>query len=134
MDAVKVEEYLEIGLGREEIFRVTEEHTAKHMGSGAVQVLATPWMILYIEKTALNLLAEHLPKGYSSVGTLVNVRHLAPSAVESEVRACVKIMALDGFSVVLDVEVWDREVLVGKGTHERYVIDIERFLERVQDT
>ena len=81
-----LENYLKVGLTREETFQVTEEHAAAHVGSGGSRVLATPWMIAFMERVAFRLLEEHLPEGESSVGVLVEVSHLAPTSVGKSVR------------------------------------------------
>lgn len=128
MDITK---FLQVGLGREETFMVEERHTAAHVGSGTVRVLATPWMIAFMEINARKLLDEHLPEGYSSVGVLVNVRHLSPSRLGSTVLAKANIEGIEKNTVTLAVEVWEGETLIGKGTHERVVIEVERFLRRV---
>lgn len=123
---------LKAGMTRQQEFTVVDEHTALHMGSGAVKVLATPMMIAYIEITALALMAEHLQEGYASVGTHVNVRHLAPSKLGAAVRVNVTIEELDSNKVFFSTEVWDGETQVGVGTHQRFVIDTERFLKRLE--
>lgn len=127
-----VNDYLKPGLTRQQDFIVEETHTAAHIGSGAVKALATPWMVAFMEITARTLLDEHLPEGYSSVGIRVNVRHLAPSALGSQLRAEVTVDAIAGYKVTLSVAVWDREQQVGAGNHERHVIDVQRFLKRVE--
>ena len=121
-----------VGMHLEEIFLVEEEHTAKHVGSGGSQVLATPWMIGFMERVAHHLLAELLPELYSSVGALVNIRHLAPTPVGKQVRVRAEIISVDGMKVEFAVAAWDDVEKIGIGTHERYVIDIERFLKRVE--
>ena len=130
---MEVKDYLHAGLSREEKFEVEEKHTAPHVGSGVVRVLGTPWLIAFMEITARKLLDAHLPEGYSTVGVLVNVRHLAASRLGSLIRTRVAVREVDGNRVMLDVEAWDGEELAGKGEHERYVIDVQRFLKRVEE-
>jgi predicted thioesterase len=77
------------------------------------------------------MLDEYLPKGYSTVGVLVNVRHLAPSTVGRAVRVTAEVKSVEGSKVILDVAAWDEEEQIGSGSHERFVIDVERFLKRV---
>jgi len=124
-------EYVQIGMSREEIFTVEEAHTAAHVGSGSSRVLASPWMITFMERAARQLLGDVLPQGYSSVGVHVDVRHLAPSPVGSKVRAMAEVVAIDGYKVDFSVQAWDDYELVGAGTHRRAVIDEARFLSRV---
>lgn len=123
---------IEAGQKRIQEFIVGDEHTASHLGSGSVQVLATPIMIAFIENTALKLLDLSLEEGYSSVGTRVDIRHLAPSPIGSQVRVEVVVDRVEGKKVSLLAEVWDGHTLVGSGTHERYVIEVSRFMERIK--
>jgi len=123
---------IEAGQKLEKEFIVEEKHTASHIGSGSVQVLATPVMIAFIEITGMKLLDQSLEEGYSSVGTRVDIRHLAPSPLGRQVRVQVVVDQVDGQKITLQVEVWDGDTLVGSGTHERFVIDVARFLERVR--
>ncbi len=125
------EKYLKPGLSHQMEFTVEEKHTASHVGSGPVRVLATPWMIAYIEITSRTLLDGHLPDTHSSVGTLVNVRHLAPSPMGTKIHTEVEIDSVEGNKVTLTVSAREGEKRVGEGTHERFVIDKERFLKRI---
>ena len=125
------EKYLKPGLSHQMEFTVEEKHAASHVGSGPVRVLATPWMIAFIEITSRTLLDEHLPDTHSSVGTLVNVRHLAPSPLGTKIHTEVEIDSVEGNKVTLTVSARDGEKRVGEGTHERFVIDKERFLKRI---
>ena len=125
-------DYLIPGMFREQIFTVEEVHTAAQVGSGTLRVLATPSMIAYMETTARILLDDNLPDTHSSVGVLVNIRHLAPSPQGSEVRVRAEIIDVEKNLVSLSVQAWDDEEQIGKGQHERVVIDIKRFLKRVE--
>jgi predicted thioesterase len=78
------------------------------------------------------LLAEKLPEAYSSVGVLVNVRHLAPTPVGSKLRVRAEVVEIDGLKVIFKVQAWDEQELVGDGMHERFVVDASRFLQRVE--
>jgi fluoroacetyl-CoA thioesterase len=123
---------IHLGMQREETFAVEDSHSAMHVGSGASRVLATPWMIAFMERNAHRLLAEKLPDGYSSVGVLVNVRHLAPTPVGSRLRVMARVIGIDGLKVTFNVEAWDQQEQVGEGMHERFVIETQRFLQRVE--
>lgn len=125
------EKYLKPSLSHQMEFTIEEKHTASHVGSGPVRVLATPWMIAFIEITSRTLLDEHLPDTHSSVGTLVNVRHLAPTPLGGKIHTEVEIDSVEGNKVTLVVSANDGEKQVGGGTHERFVIDKERFLKRI---
>ena len=127
-----IDEVIQKGMTREETFQVAEEHTAIHVGSGGSRVLATPWMIAFMERAAHRLLAENLPAGESSVGVLVDVRHLAPTPIGAAVRVQVEIVTLDGAQVTFYVQAWDQAEKIGEGHHQRVVINEARFLRRVE--
>lgn len=126
-------ELIHPGLKREELFLVEENHTAMHLGSGASRVLATPWMIAFMERTCHRLLASLLPSGYSSVGILVNVRHLAACAVGTQLKVIGEVESLNGLKVMFNVSAWDGETQIGSGQHERFIIDEERFLSKLKN-
>lgn len=128
---MELDQIIKPGMSKEEVFLVEERHSALHVGSGSVRVLATPWMIGFMERVCQRLLAEHLPQGYSSVGVRVDVQHLAPAPVGSQVRVRGEILSLDGSKVNFQVEAWDGEEQIGAGQHQRVVIDEARFLRRV---
>src|SRR3990170_2879719 len=117
--------------GRAELV-VGEEHTAPRIGSGRVHVLATPVMINLIEAAALEAIERHLPSGYQSLGTLLNVRHVAATPVGMRVSARAEVLAVEGRTIRFRVEARDERELIGDGTHERVVINVARFDERVQ--
>lgn len=131
MTSMNMDHSIAVGLAKSENFRVEEQHSAGHIGSGTVSVLSTPSMIAFMEITARQLLDEHLPDTHSTVGIHVNVRHLAACPVGAEVQARVALRSVDGRKVVLSVEVWQGERLLGQGLHQRVVIDKARFLERL---
>lgn len=112
-------------------FTVKPEHTANHIGSGSVQVLATPTMIAFMEIVSLELLQTSLPEGYSSVGTHLDVRHLAPSRLEAVVTVKAEVLEVSGNKIVLAVNASEGEKLVGSGSHTRYLIDIEEFQQKL---
>lgn len=118
------------GMNREASFRVGEENTAIHVGSGNSKVLATPWMIAFMERTSHQLLAEVLPEGFSSVGIQVDIRHLAPTPVGSTIRVKTQVREINGARVTFEVQAWDHVEKIGQGTHQRFVIDEQRFLQR----
>ncbi len=125
-------ELFHTGLSREETFLVKDEHSASHVGSGSLRVLATPWMVAYMENVARALMAEHLPAGSSSVGAHLDVRHLAPTLVGQRVRVRAEVQSVDGVRVTFAVQAWDEVELIGEGEHLRVVIDEARFLRRVE--
>lgn len=125
-------EILHPGMQREETFRVEEQHAAIHLGSGSSRVLATPWMIAFMERVSHRLVSENLPPGYSSVGVHVDVRHVAPTPIGSTVRVRAEVTEFNGQKVDLLIQAWDENELLGEGRHRRVVIDEARFLKRVE--
>jgi predicted thioesterase len=118
---------------------VAEEHTAQHLGSGGVRVLATPQMILLMEQASVAAVDHLLPEGQCTVGAHLDVRHLAPTPVGFEVRATAELGEVEGRRLTFRVEAYegpfDNEQesgsLVGEGVHQRAIIDVQRFSERV---
>jgi predicted thioesterase len=124
-------EALKPGLtGRAELV-VRDEHTAPRVGSGLVHVLATPVMINLFEAAALDAVDKHLPAGYQSLGTVLNVRHIAATPVGMKVIAEAKIVRIENRTVFLAVSARDEMELIGDGTHERVVVNVEKFALRI---
>jgi predicted thioesterase len=119
-------------IGRHEIV-VGEEHTAPEIGSGKVQVLATPVMVNLMEAAALSAAEHHLPPGHQSLGTRLDIRHIAATPVGMRVVATAEVVSVDGRLITFRVEARDERELIGDGTHERVVVNVERFDRRVQD-
>jgi len=111
---------------------VAEEHTAPRVGSGRVHVLATPVMINLIEAAALEAVERLLPAGHQSLGTLLNVRHIAATPVGMRVTAQAEVIAVDGRTIRFRVEARDERELIGEGEHERVVVNVAKFDQRVQ--
>jgi predicted thioesterase len=116
--------------GRAELI-VGEQHTAPRIGSGLVHVLATPVMINLFEAAALDALDKHLPPGYQSLGTVLNVRHIAATPVGMRVVAEARITRIEKRTVFFEVSAKDERELIGDGTHERVVVNVEKFDQRV---
>ena len=111
---------------------VGEEHTAPRVGSGRVHVLATPVMINLIEAAALEAIERLLPAGHQSLGTLLNVRHIAATPVGMRVIARAEVVSVEARTVRFRVEARDEKELIGDGTHERVVVNVAKFDQRVQ--
>jgi len=120
------------GLRGEASLIVGEEHTAPRIGSGAIHVLATPVMINVIEAAALAAVERLLPAGHQSLGTVLNVRHIAATPVGMRVTATATVQKVDGRTVYFTVEARDERELIGDGTHERVVVNVEKFDQRVK--
>jgi fluoroacetyl-CoA thioesterase len=115
------------GMTKTKTFTVKEEHTAYHIGSGTVRVLGTPIMIAFMEITAMEMLEEVLDETHTTVGTRVDIRHLAPSPLGAEIKVSAEVIEAEGPKVTLTVNAWHGETLIGTGTHWRYVINVEQF-------
>ncbi len=111
---------------------VSPEVTARHLGSGTVAVFATPEMVRLMERAAVNGLAPYLLSGQQSVGTLVNVRHLAATPIGATVTATAELVEVNGRRLTFKVNAHDGVDLIGEGLHERALIDLARFEARVQ--
>jgi predicted thioesterase len=111
---------------------VGAEHTAPRIGSGKVHVLATPVMINLIEAAALAAVEHLLPEGYQSLGTHLDVRHIAATPVGMRVRATAEVTGVNGRTISFSVSVKDEIDLIGDGVHERVVVNVAKFDQRVQ--
>ena len=123
---------LHIGLKGKAELVVGEEHTAPKVGSGRVHVLATPVMINLIEAAALAAVEHLLPPGQQSLGTHLDVRHYAATPVGMRMSAEAELVKIDGRLLTFRVSAADAVELIGDGTHERVVVTLERFDQRVQ--
>jgi predicted thioesterase len=111
---------------------VGPEHTAPFVGSGRIAVLATPVMINVIEAAALNAIEHLLPAGHQSLGIHLDVSHTAATPVGLQVTATAEVLRVDGRTVTFRVEARDTFEPIGGGTHQRVVVSVARFDERVQ--
>src|ERR1700746_1633955 len=112
--------------------KVGVEHTAPSIGSGLVPVLATPVMINVIEAAALAAGEHLLPAGHQSLGIHLDVRHFAATPIGMGVRATAELTAVEGRTLSFKVEAHDEKEPIGGGTHQRVVVNVARFDERVQ--
>lgn len=113
---------------------VTDADTASALGSGGLEVLATPRMIALMENAAYSCLQSALPEGKSSVGVKMDVEHVSPTPVGMEVRVTAEVSAISENRKMVDFKVtaYDAAGLIGQGTHRRAVIDVERFMSKCQ--
>ena len=112
---------------------VGEQHTAPRVGSGRIRVLATPVMINLIEAAALAAVEQSLPEEHQSLGTRLNVSHIAATPVGMRVRATAEVVRIEGRTIHFRVRAEDERELIGEGTHERVVVNLDRFDKRVQE-
>ncbi len=118
---------LQPGIKAEKSLTVTNANTAKTMGSGTLDVFATPAMIALIEQTAYTSIESELEPGWGSVGTSLNIQHLSATPVGMAVTAKTELVEVDRRRLVFNAEVYDEKGLVGKGTHERFLVENEKF-------
>jgi len=120
------------GLVGEASLVVEEKHTARHLGSGGINVLATPIMIALMEEAGRNAVEPRLEPGQLTVGAEINIKHLAPTPMGMCVTTRAELLAVDGRMLTFRVEARDEKEKVGEGTHVRAIINLEKFLARVQ--
>ncbi len=124
-------EKIPIGATATQELIVTEEMTVAHFHAAMPAVYGTPIMILHMENTAGSAISDYLPECWVSVGTVVNVRHLAATPVGAKVTVKATVTGIEGNSVTFDVEAHDSTDKIGDGIHTRAAVDVERFLKRV---
>ena len=121
---------LTIGLKYTASTTVTEDKTARMMGSGTLDVFATPAMIALMEEAAYKAVTDHLDEGCGSVGTYLDIKHTAATPLGMTVRAEAELCEIDGRRLVFTLKAYDEAGLIGEGRHERFVIQNEKFMAR----
>ena len=111
---------------------MTAANVATTVGSGRVEVFATPMMIALIEKAAIMSVDPFLEKGQSTVGTQVNVSHVAATPVGMKVWAETEVVGVDRRRITFSVKAYDERGLIGEGTHERFVVEVEKFQAKAE--
>ena len=124
---------MEIGTVHEINVTVEENMTAASMKSGSLQVLATPYMIALMEQASAELAQKFLPEGISTVGTMVNIAHLAATSMGVPVKTVATLTDFDGRKATFLVEAYDNAGLIGKGTHERFTIKVDSFIRKTEE-
>lgn len=124
---------MEVGTVHEINATVEENMTAEKMKSGSLPVLATPCMIALMEQASAELCQQFLPEGISTVGTMVNIQHLAATSLGAPVRIVATLTAFDGRKASFDVVSYDNAGVIGKGTHERFTIKVDSFMKKAAD-
>lgn len=121
---------LTIGLNGTAQLVVTDPVTAKSVGSGTLDVLATPMMLAQMEKASWTCVAPHLAVGEGTVGTLLNVKHINPTPLGMEITCRAELTEIDGRRLVFWVTASDQRGLVGEGVHERFIVQEETFMKK----
>lgn len=122
---------LEKGLKATSQVVVSESLTARAMGSGDMEVFATPAMVALMENAAMRAVAEALPEGATTVGSEMNCSHIKPSKLGAKISATAVLTALEGRKLTFTVGATDEAGIIGEGVHVRFVVDRERFLAKL---
>ncbi len=123
---------LKVGLTGEKSVCVERNITALQMGSGGLEVLATPALAALMEGAAFELVEPLLPGGSSTVGTKLVLDHLAATPLGMKVTARAELVKVEGRKLVFEVEAWDQREPVGKALHERFIINVDKFMDKVK--
>lgn len=121
---------ISIGMKGEASTLVEREDTASEVGSGSLLVYATPCMVALMEGAACEAIADSLPEDKTSVGTEMNISHIAATPVGLEVRAEAEVTGVDGNTITFRVTAFDEVGKIGEGAHKRVVVSTQRFLDK----
>ena len=122
---------MEIGLKHVSTTLVSAANTAAALGSGDMDVFATPAMVALMENAAMLAVRDHLPEGSATVGTQINTSHLKASPLGATITASAELTEVDGRRLTFAVKAWDEKGIIGEGSHTRFVVDRERFLSKL---
>ena len=122
---------IETGLQNTSHTYVDENKTAIALGSGDMPVWATPAMMALMENAAMKAVADQLPEGSTTVGGHIEASHLRPTAIGCEVSATARLEKIDGRKLYFHVEAHQGELLLGEGSHLRFIVDREKFLSKI---
>ncbi len=121
---------VKVGLKNTVTDRVTDENTAAHLGSGTLPVYGTPALSCLMEQAAAELVEPLLPDGWTTVGGSMELMHEAPTPVGMSVRAEAEVTAVEGRKIVFAVRAYDEAGEIGKGTHVRFAVAVDRFMAK----
>ena len=127
-----MKETLVVGVSGEQRHRVVSENLVSHYHPKGPPVFGTPFLLLVMESAAFNAISPHLDEGEQSVGVGFNFEHLAPTLPGATVVARAEVREINGNKITLDFEAHDGKQLIGRGTHVRAVLDMERFKKRLR--
>ncbi|MBV8820937.1 MAG: thioesterase family protein [Acidobacteriaceae bacterium] len=123
---------VQIGDKRQQELTVTPDIAVHFMDNQGARVMGTPYLIYHLEITARNLVLPHLETGFDTVGTLVNVKHLAATPIGMKVTFHAEVIAIEDRLIRFRVEAFDEREKISDGIHERFIVNIDRFSARVQ--
>lgn len=122
---------MESGLSHTTKLIVENHHTALNLGSGDLQVLATPQLVAIMENAAMLAVKDHLPEGATTVGAMISTTHLHPTPIGKQVEATATLKSVEGRKLTFAVIASDEKGTIGEGEHIRYVVDKEKFLSKL---
>ena len=122
---------LKIGMSYTKEITVEERHTAKAFASGLLDVFATPMLAAIMEEASMRAVADALEEGQGTVGISLDLKHIAATPVGGHVRATATLTAIDRRKLTFEIEAYDDKELIGTCTHERFIIDNEKFMAKV---
>lgn len=123
---------LTVGLKYTSEVVVDAGNCASAVGSGGLEVFATPSMVALMENAAMNAVASFLPEGSTTVGAEINTTHIKPSAPGVTIKAVATLVAIEGRKLVYKVAAYDGADCIGEGTHVRFIVDVERFMAKLK--
>jgi predicted thioesterase len=123
---------MDLGLSYTSTTIVSNTNTALTLGSGDMDVFATPAMVALMENAAMNAVAPHLEQGQTTVGTEISTTHIKASALGATITATAILTAVDGRKLTFSVTAREGDTLIGTGTHTRFVVDRERFMSKLK--
>jgi predicted thioesterase len=123
---------IEVGIKGQNEVLVVEQNTAKNVGSGMLPVFATPAMAALMEKTASESVQPFLGEGEGTVGISLNIRHLAATPIGLTVKCESELIEIDRKRLVFSLKVSDGVDIIGDGTHERFIINNDKFMQKAE--
>lgn len=123
---------MNIGLSYTATTTVNQNNTALALGSGDMEVFATPAMVALMENAAMNAVAPHLEAGQTTVGTQITTSHIKASALGATISATATLTAVDGRSLTFEITAREGDKVIGEGSHTRFIVDRERFLAKLK--
>ena len=123
---------MNIGLSYTATTTVIQNNTALALGSGDMEVFATPAMVALMENAAMNAVAPHLEAGQTTVGTQITTSHIKASALGATISATATLTAVDGRSLTFAITAREGDKIIGEGSHTRFIVDRERFLSKLK--
>lgn len=124
---------LKVGMKAEVEITVEMKDTAMAFGSGGVKALGTPVMIGLMENASLKSVDPHLPEGFATVGTDLDVKHMAATPVGMKARATAELIKIEGKKLIFKIEAFDEMDKIGEGIHGRYIIQLDKFISKAEN-